>query len=55
MCGIAGAVNLSGSPTIGLETVRRMAEAIFHRGPDEDGYFFRPGVVMASRRLSIVR
>jgi asparagine synthase (glutamine-hydrolysing) len=54
MCGIAGIVNLTGPTAIGLETVRRMADAIFHRGPDEDGYFFRPGVAMASRRLSII-
>ena len=54
MCGIVGVVNLAGATAAGLEIVRRMAEAIFHRGPDEDGYFFRPGVAMASRRLSIV-
>ncbi len=55
MCGIAGIVNLTGPTAIDLGIVRRMADAIFHRGPDEDGYFFRPGVVaMASRRLSIV-
>src|SRR5258706_2677798 len=31
-----------------------MADAIVPRGPDEDGYFARPGLGMASRRLSIV-
>ncbi len=31
-----------------------MADAIVHRGPDEDGYLERPGVGFASRRLSIV-
>ena len=31
-----------------------MADAIVHRGPDEDGYFSRPGLMMANRRLSIV-
>jgi asparagine synthase (glutamine-hydrolysing) len=31
-----------------------MAEAIVHRGPDEDGFLERPGVGFASRRLSIV-
>jgi asparagine synthase (glutamine-hydrolysing) len=54
MCGIAGAVDLTGATTVGFEIVRRMAEVIFHRGPDEDGYFLRPGVAMANRRLSIV-
>jgi asparagine synthase (glutamine-hydrolysing) len=54
MCGIAGIVTLTGSPAIDPEIVRRMADAIFHRGPDEDGYFSRPGLAMANRRLSIV-
>ena len=31
-----------------------MAQAILHRGPDEEGYYHRPGLALASRRLSIV-
>ena len=31
-----------------------MAQALVHRGPDEEGYFRRRGVELASRRLSIV-
>jgi asparagine synthase (glutamine-hydrolysing) len=31
-----------------------MAEALWHRGPDEDGLFYRPHLAMSSRRLSIV-
>ena len=31
-----------------------MTQAIIHRGPDEEGYFQRPGVALGSRRLSIV-
>ena len=54
MCGIAGIASLSSSTAIDPAIVRRMADAIFHRGPDEDGYFFRPGLAMANRRLSIV-
>src|SRR5215475_5163014 len=55
MCGIAGIVNLT-SPgrDIDAPIVYRMADALFHRGPDEDGFFFRPGLGMANRRLSIV-
>jgi asparagine synthase (glutamine-hydrolysing) len=55
MCGIAGIIDLSGkrrpAPT---GAVRKMADAIIHRGPDEDGYLERPGLSFASRRLSIV-
>jgi asparagine synthase (glutamine-hydrolysing) len=31
-----------------------MASALVHRGPDEDGFLRRPGLGLASRRLSIV-
>src|SRR5262249_42010046 len=54
MCGIAGIVRLDGGQEVSAERVRRMADAIVHRGPDEDGYFFRPGLGLANRRLSIV-
>ncbi len=54
MCGVAGIVNLTEPAPVDAQIVRRMADAITHRGPDEDGYFFRPGLGMANRRLSIV-
>ncbi len=54
MCGIAGAINLSGPRSVPPDVLRSMANAIFHRGPDEDGYLEEPGVGLASRRLSIV-
>lgn len=31
-----------------------MADAIVHRGPDEEGFYQEPGIALASRRLSIV-
>ncbi len=54
MCGIAGIMNLTEPTASDPQIVRRMADAITHRGPDEDGYFFRPGLALANRRLSIV-
>jgi asparagine synthase (glutamine-hydrolysing) len=54
MCGIAGIVDLAGSRIVADGIIQRMTQAIIHRGPDEEGYFQRPGVVLGSRRLSIV-
>ena len=54
MCGIAGIIDLTQQRAVPDKIVRRMARAIVHRGPDEEGFFFQPGVALASRRLSIV-
>src|SRR5262245_54413041 len=54
MCGIAGLIDLSGTRPIPPDLLTRMADAIVHRGPDEDGYLEEPGVGFANRRLSIV-
>lgn len=55
MCGIAGIVDLSGQGRPApAGALTRMATAILHRGPDEDGYFERAGLSMVNRRLSIV-
>ena len=54
MCGIAGIMDLAGNRSIEDGIIRRMTQAIFHRGPDEEGYFRRPGLALGSRRLSIV-
>lgn len=54
MCGIAGIIDLAGSRPVPAGILQRMADAIVHRGPDEDGYLEAPGVGFANRRLSIV-
>jgi asparagine synthase (glutamine-hydrolysing) len=54
MCGIAGIFDLTGERAVPEDAVRKMARAIIHRGPDEEGFYFAPGVGLASRRLSIV-
>lgn len=53
MCGIAGIVRTDGAP-VDRELVERMSEAIHHRGPDEDGFYFGDGVGLAIRRLAII-
>jgi asparagine synthase (glutamine-hydrolysing) len=54
MCGIAGIIDLSGQRTVPEGAIRAMSRALFHRGPDEEGFLQRPGLALASRRLSIV-
>lgn len=54
MCGITGVIDLRGRRNIDPVMLQRMAEAIIHRGPDEDGFLLEPGVGLANRRLSIV-
>src|SRR5260370_17412320 len=36
------------------ELLESMNEAIRHRGPDEDGFYFSDGVGLGMRRLSII-
>lgn len=54
MCGIAGLFDLKGRRDFSRELVTRMSDVQFHRGPDEGGYHFEPGVAFAHRRLSII-
>ena len=53
MCGIAGILSLE-PPEPAL--LRRMTDAIAHRGPDDEGVWVdrEAGVGLAHRRLSIV-
>ena len=54
MCGIAGIIDLVGQRPAPDGVVQRMARALTHRGPDEEGFLEQPGISLASRRLSIV-
>lgn len=53
MCGIAGLLNRDGKPA-GTRTVRRMADAMVHRGPDDWGVFSDGPAALGHRRLSII-
>ncbi len=53
MCGIAGFVNADGS-AVDRSILEQMSRAIFHRGPDDDGFYIRENVGLAMRRLSII-
>src|ERR1700759_4949058 len=54
MCGIAGMIDLVGQRPVPEGSIQRMSRALLHRGPDEEGFLVRPGLALASRRLSIV-
>ena len=49
MCGIVG---LAGVEDAAL--VRRMAEAVAHRGPDGEGFFVGDGISLGMRRLAVI-
>ncbi|WP_281300086.1 MULTISPECIES: XrtA/PEP-CTERM system amidotransferase [unclassified Iodidimonas] len=54
MCGIAGIFDSRSDRPIDQGLLKRMSDSIAHRGPDDDGFLFRPGVGLAHRRLSII-
>lgn len=54
MCGIAGAVDLTGRRLFPAERLLRMTAAIAHRGPDDEHIHIEPGVALGTRRLSII-
>ena len=54
MCGIAGIVDLTGRRQPDPAVLQAMAQSLWHRGPDDDGFLIRPGFGFANRRLSIV-
>jgi asparagine synthase (glutamine-hydrolysing) len=54
MCGIIGVARHSEAPATSAEVLRRMASAIRHRGPDDEGFYSGEGVALGMRRLSII-
>jgi asparagine synthase (glutamine-hydrolysing) len=54
MCGIAGIVDLANERPIPEGCLQAMADALVHRGPDEEGFLETTSLGLASRRLSIV-
>ena len=53
MCGITGFVNNHGSKPK-RRVLEAMNGAIFHRGPDEDGFYIDDHAALAMRRLAII-
>src|SRR5882724_11167128 len=54
MCGICGQVKIASDEPVDQNTIRRMSRTMFHRGPDDEGYFFDRSLGFGFRRLSII-
>lgn len=54
MCGIAGTFNMIGPEGMSLRTLRNMVGALYHRGPDETGYYLDDYIGLGHARLSII-
>src|SRR5438874_1383507 len=54
MCGIAGIFNYRDSIPVDHFQLKRMADSMIHRGPDDEGFFIGGPIGLAHRRLSII-
>lgn len=54
MCGISGIFDLRDRRNVEPSLIESMNHVQFHRGPDEGGTHFEPGVGLGHRRLSII-
>src|SRR5579863_9702026 len=54
MCGIVGIFDTRGQRPIDRDLLARMRDAMSHRGPDDAGLHFAPGIGLGHRRLSII-
>lgn len=53
MCGIAGVFHLNSDP-VSPVTLKRMTDAIAHRGPDGEGHYIDGSLGLGHRRLAII-
>jgi asparagine synthase (glutamine-hydrolysing) len=54
MCGICGIFEPQRTTEVERAVLKPMADAIQHRGPDDEGFYSAPGVGLAFRRLAII-
>lgn len=53
MCGISGVFNVNGRP-VSPVTLRKMTDAMAHRGPDGEGFYIDSFLGLGHRRLAII-
>ena len=54
MCGISGWFDMVGDRPPDRHLIKRMNDAIAHRGPDGEGFFYEKGLALGHRRLAII-
>ncbi len=54
MCGLSGILAPAEQVSIDVAALRRMTDALRHRGPDGDGFHVAPGIGLGHRRLAII-
>jgi asparagine synthase (glutamine-hydrolysing) len=54
MCGITGKIYLDTSKDVYPDELKKMADSIYHRGPDDEGFYIDKNVGLGFRRLSII-
>lgn len=54
MCGITGKIYFDYSMTVNPEELKRMTDSLYHRGPDDEGFYLNGNIALGFRRLSII-
>ena len=54
MCGICGQFNFGSDSPVDSDAIKKMADAIAHRGPDDEGQYIAGSIGLGFRRLSII-
>ncbi|MHB1203957.1 MAG: XrtA/PEP-CTERM system amidotransferase [Rhodospirillaceae bacterium] len=54
MCGIIGLYDGQGRFPFDPALIKRMGDAIAHRGPDGEGFHILPGIALGHRRLAVI-
>src|SRR5436190_9677080 len=54
MCGICGIFETRNEPIVHRSTLKAMADTLYHRGPDDEGFYCCGGIGLGFRRLAII-
>ncbi len=54
MCGICGIFQFQSNDPIQMDSIERMSQSMFHRGPDDGGAYLSGSLALGFRRLSII-